>query len=310
MSTQELRARAERVSLPVGRGVEVLRVQGLRIAFADADLILAYCLAVFVAAVIGKWVGLPAAHGVGFGNAFDIADINAGEALALGAMVSIALGARQILRLTSSDILVIMAGALFFLPSAPPSSPFIGATAAGLYFWWARRDSTALSSLGQLWIAISAHAAWGPFVFRILSAPILRLETSVIAALGHVAGLGLVVRDAQVAAPSGWSVYILGPCSSFHNLSLAMLVWLSLLKLGRDRIAAPAWGALFAGAGLIILLNMLRILLMTLSEADYYYWHDGSGRSIFICLTLAAIAWPTVLSRRSTRHEQAYATPR
>jgi exosortase/archaeosortase family protein len=277
-------------------------------ALADADLIFAYSLSIIVAAVVGKWIGFPDAHATVAGIALNIADINAGEALAACAMASIAFGARRTLALTATDILVIIAAALFFLPPAPSNSPFIGATLAGLYFWRGRRDIPALASLGQLWIAISAHAAWGPFVFRIISEPILRLETLTIAALGRAAGLGLVVRDAELAAPSGWSVYILGPCSSFHNLSLAVLVWLSLLKLGRDPIKSSAWAALFLGAVLIIILNILRILLMMGSEADYYYWHDGPGRSLFICLTLAAIALPTVLSRRRAGHGQVSAT--
>ena len=147
-------------------------------------------------------------------------------------------------------------------------------------------------------------------MFRIFSAPILRLETLAIARLGQDLGLELTVRGAELAGSNGWSVYVLAPCSSFHNLSLAALVWLSLLKLGRETIRRPAWAALIAGAALIILLNASRILLMTPSEAQYQYWHDGMGRSLFVCLTFAAIALPTLLAMRSARQPQALATRR
>jgi len=296
------------VSSPAGRAVRIFKRSSA--GLADADIILTYCLAIIFAAVVGKWIGSHDASVLGVGDILNLADINAGEALAVTAMVSITYESRRILSLTSLDFLVIIAGALFFLPPAPPSCPFLGATLAGLYFWRARGEIPALASLGQLWIAISTHAAWGPFVFRTISAPILRLETLMIAVLGHVAGLGLVVQGAQLAAPSGWSVYILGPCSSFHNLSLAVLVWLSLLKLAGGPIKASGWAALVVGAALVIVLNMVRILLMTLSEAHYEYWHDGSGRNIFICLTFAAIAVPTVFSRRSTRRGQVSAAER
>ncbi len=282
-----------------------------RVTLADADVVFAFSVAVFIAAVVGKWVGFFQVPTSDVVRLVDIADINAGEALALCAMASIAFGARRTLSLTSVDFLVIVGAALLFLPPATSQSfPFLGATLAGGYFWFSRRDDQALVSLGQLWIAISAHAAWGRILFRIVSEPILRIETLAIARLGQDVGLGLTVRGAELSAPNGWSVYILDPCSSFHNLSLAALVWVSLLKLGRRPIRGAAWAALFVGALLIISLNVSRILLMTLSEAHYQYWHDGLGRSLFICLTFAAIALPTLLSMRSARGPRASATRR
>jgi exosortase/archaeosortase family protein len=310
VSNREYKSLAGQAAALVAKGTATPSGKRFWAALTDADVVFAYCVSVFLAAIVGKWVGAfdaPVSVAV---RLFDIADINAGEALAMCAMASIAFGARRTLSLTTTDLLVIVAAALFFLPPEPQNLPFIGATLAGAYFWRVRRNIPALLSLGQLWIAISTHAAWGQLAFRIMSAPILRLETLAIARLGQDLGLGLAVNGAELATPSGWSVYILAPCSSFHNLSLAALVWLSLLKLGREPIRQSAWFALFTGGVLIVLLNASRILLMTLSEAQYQYWHDGLGRSLFICLTFAAIAIPTLLSMRGMRQPRAFATRR
>ncbi len=279
-----------------------------RLSLTDAEVVLAYSLALLAAAVMGRsgWVAqLP---GVDPSRFLQFADLNAGEALTLAAVVSLSVGARATLSLTSRDLIVLAAAASMFLPPAPHPLPFLGATLAGAYFWRTRRDCAPLVSLSQLWIAIAAHVAWGPLAFRIVSVPVLHWETLAIAEVGKLLGMGLTVDGAQLAAPSGWSVYILDPCSSFHNLSLAALVWLALLKLGREPVGGSAWAALVTGGAFIILLNVARILLMTLSEPKYEYWHIGLGRSFFTCLTLAAIALPTLLSMRGSLRLQAPGT--
>jgi hypothetical protein len=294
--------------LPASLGQHLI-YRNWRVSLTDADVLVGYSVGIFLAAVVGRWVGAvnPALDSAV--RVFDVADVNAGEAMAACAMVSVGVASRHRLSLTARDYLVIAAATLLFLVPIPQNLPFVGATLAGAYFWRFRRDAPDLVSFGQLWIAVSAHAAWGKLFFRIMSVPILHLETLTIAEVGKAIGLGLTVAGAKLAAPSGWSVYILDPCSCFHNLSLAVLVWLSLLKLGREAVATRAWVALLTGSFLIIALNASRILLMTLSEAQYQYWHYGLGRSFFVCLTFAAIAVPTlVLIPSRARSQRVFAT--
>jgi hypothetical protein len=56
--------------------------------------------------------------------------------------------------------------------------------------------------------------------------------------------------------------------------------------------------ALGVGILAIVCLNALRILLMTPSEEAYHFWHEGSGATIFSCLTFGAIAVPRIISLR------------
>jgi exosortase/archaeosortase family protein len=243
----------------------------------DADLLLAYSLAITLAA-----------------------GINAGIVLALAAIGSVVLSERTSIRLSIVDYVVLSLVSLLFLPPSPHNLPFLGATIAGLYFWLFRSDCSALVSTGQFWLAISAYEAWGRVFFRLVSVPVLWLETTVIANVGQAIGLGLSVDGELIRSPNGWSVYILEACSSFHNVSLAVLVWLSLLTLAGASIGRSKIVALAVGAILIVALNVSRILLMTLSETQYEYWHHGNGAGVFTCLTLAAIALPTLRSTRRT----------
>jgi exosortase/archaeosortase family protein len=279
--------------------------RGLR----DADVVLAYALALLLAAVCGRLLS------DGQSRAFDASAIaqllafNAGDALALAAMASLALSGRATLRLRGLDYAVLGVASLFFLPAAPQNLPFLGATLAGLYFWLFRSDCRELVSLGQLWLAVSGYETWGRVFFRLVSVPVLRFETAMITKAGQALGLGLSAEGELLRSPNGWSVYILEACSSFHNVSLAVLVWLSLLKLAGESVGRAKLAALAVGVGLIVALNVSRILLMTLSETQYEFWHHGDGASVFSCLTLAAIALPTLRSMRRAGGKPALATP-
>jgi exosortase/archaeosortase family protein len=275
----------------------------------DADVALAYSVALLLVAVCGRWFGDGQVRAFDARAVAQLLAFNAGDALALAAMASLALSGRATLRLRGLDCVVVAAASLFFLPAAPQNLPFLGATLAGLYFWLFRSDCRELVSLGQLWLAVSGYETWGRVFFRLVSVPVLRFETAMITGAGQALGLGLSAEGELLRSPNGWSVYILEACSSFHNVSLAVLVWLSLLKLAGESVGRAKLAALAVGVGLIVALNISRILLMTLSETQYEFWHHGDGASVFSCLTLAAIALPTLRSMRRAGGKPALATP-
>jgi exosortase/archaeosortase family protein len=81
--------------------------------------------------------------------------------------------------------------------------------------------------------------------------------------------------------PNGYGVVILGECSSFHNLSLAMLCWLTVSKWRHQDWRARDF-AIGAVVGVtMILFNVARICLMAWNVDLYHYWHDGTGAAIY-----------------------------
>jgi exosortase/archaeosortase family protein len=84
-----------------------------------------------------------------------------------------------------------------------------------------------------------------------------------------------------ISGPSGFGIILYSGCSSFHNLSLAMLCWLTVSRVrnqdwrARDLLTGGAIGAA------MIACNVVRLCLMAWSPAFYEYWHNGSGAQIF-----------------------------
>ncbi len=277
------------------------RLAALPLKLADADVLLFYTFALLAVGGIQRFLDayLHGAHR----SAFDVAvthEVNAGELLAFVAIYSVLKSKIDTIRLSIVDFIIIAACAMFFLPPKP-SLPFLGATIAGLYFWRRRPYNAQLASAGQLWLAISVYRFWGRQFFQIVSAPLIQAEAFIIAKAGQLFGFGLSLDGIRLHSPNGWFVYILEGCSSFHNASLAVLIWLSLIKLAGTKVSGSKLMALGVGILAIVCLNALRILLMTPSEEAYLFWHEGSGATLFSCFTLGAIAVPTILSLRLQR---------
>jgi hypothetical protein len=261
----------------------------------DADVLFVFTLALF--SVVGA-ERVVSANLISLQSAISaLLEINAGELLAIIAIYSVLKSNRTTIVLTKVDLTTVSACAIFFL-LPERHLPFLGSTLAGVYLWRRYRRDDPLASVGQLWVAISAHEVWGPLFFKIVSAPIIKMEVVVIAMVGQLLGFGLSVDGVILRSPTGWGVFMMEACSSFHNVSLAVLVWLSLLKLSAAAISRPNLVALGVGVCAIICLNVLRILFMTRSAEAYHYWHEGSGALIFSCLALAAVALPTMISVR------------
>jgi exosortase/archaeosortase family protein len=264
----------------------------------DADVLLFYTFALLAVGGVQLFLDgyLHAAQRTAF-DAVILHEVNAGELLAFVALFSVLKSKAAAVRLSRVDLVIISACAMFFL-FPKQSLPFVGATIAGVYFWRRRPYNTQLASVGQLWLAISVYRLWGRLLFQVVCAPIIEAEIFVIAKAGQLLGFGLSLDGIRIISPNGWFVYIMEGCSSFHNASLAVLVWLSLVKLAGARVSGSKLMALGVGILAIICLNALRILLMTPSEEAYHFWHEGSGATLFSCLTLGAIAIPTIVSLR------------
>ena len=76
--------------------------------------------------------------------------------------------------------------------------------------------------------ALAIQEYWGHIVFDLFAVPLLRAETAVVGTLLEALRAGTVWQDNVIAAPSGFSIIVYSACSSFHNLSLAMLCWVTV----------------------------------------------------------------------------------
>lgn len=169
------------------------------------------------------------------------------------------------------------------LPLFLPASRMIQvvALAAAVFFWIRGRSDPKLRAAGIVLAALSIQQFWGHIVFDFFALPLLRAETAVVGTILEAARAGTVWRDNVITGPSGFGIIVYSGCSSFHNLSLAMLCWLTVSRLrnpiwrNRDLVTGGVIGVT------MIACNVMRLCLMGWSSGLYEYWHDGAGAQIF-----------------------------
>ena len=168
---------------------------------------------------------------------------------------------------------------LIFLPS--PRMIWLTALGIAIYGMFLNGGDPKLRAGASVLAVLSVQEFWGRIVFKLFALPLLRAETAVVGTLLQAVRPGTVWQDNVITDPSGHGIVVYDLCSSFHNLSVAALCWMTVRSL-RDH----SWQARdFVTGGVVcmtmVLCNVMRLCLMAWNADLYQYWHYGAGIQIF-----------------------------
>ena len=223
-----------------------------------------------------------------------LVEFNVGEAFALAALVSqiLAMPDRRMTLSRGDQAVLILSALAWFVPEQ--HGIYLATTLAGGWLLLRRRTDRHWSGIGQIWLALSIYELWGKLVFKLVYQTIEGAEVGLIYGIGRLFYAGLGAEGANLSVRGDWSIVVLEGCSSFHNLSLAVLVWLSIFKIAGQPAGRAALGALATSFGLVVTINVARILAMLPSREAYQVWHDGSGSSLVALASVVAMIGPAL----------------
>jgi exosortase/archaeosortase family protein len=161
------------------------------------------------------------------------------------------------------------------------SMVWVAATGIAIYLWFFSGGDRKLRAGAVVLAALAVQELWGHLFFDLVAVHLLRAEAAVVGTLLDVARPGTVWLDNIVIGPEGYSVAVLAGCSSFHNLSLAMLCWLTVSRWRYQDWRPRDFAIGAAIGGTMVLFNIARICLMAWDIDLYHYWHDGTGAEIY-----------------------------
>ncbi|MCJ2108482.1 hypothetical protein MKK70_24540 [Methylobacterium sp. E-041] len=224
-----------------------------------------------------------------------LVEFNVGEAFALAAILFLVIGdRRKDMTLAGSDITVLLLSALaWFVPQH--LGVYLATTLAGAWILLKRRSDRRLAGIGQIWLALSAYELWGKLLFKVAYQAIAVVEVGLIYRVRHFFYSDLGTTGASLSMRDDWSIVILEGCSSFDNLSLALLIWISILMIAEQRVSLAAVRALVLSASLVDVINVARILAMLLSREAYTFWHDEGGSTLVALGSIVVAIAPTLI---------------
>ena len=121
---------------------------------------------------------------------------------------------------------------LVFVPST--RMIWVAALGVAIFGWLCNRGDPKLRAAATVLAALSVQELWGRIFFGLFTLPLLRAETAVVGTMLQAIRPQTVWHDNVINGPSGHSIVVYDLCSSFHNLSLAALCWVTVRSL-RDR---------------------------------------------------------------------------
>ena len=160
------------------------------------------------------------------------------------------------------------------------STVWVSCTAVSLYLWVMHPGDARVRAAAAVLLALAVNGLWAPLFFRTFSYPILLADAVMVGGALFLLQEGTSWLGTNIiGTSSGHRVLIYGPCSSFHNISLGLLCWVSLTMLARPRWVRNDLSVASMVVMTVILLNTARLYLIALSPdaASYNYWHGGSG---------------------------------
>lgn len=180
-------------------------------------------------------------------------------------------------------IVTALAAPFVFAPVLSLSWPCLTAIAAYV-FLTADRDS-ALRRAAPIFAAIAVPMCWGPLFLRFAAYPVLDIDAILVGTITGAPHSGNVIQYAD----SRFVLQIFDGCSSFHNISQALVAWVATNRaLGQSWHWKDTAGCALAVAAAIAV-NLGRLSFMALAPANYELLHGPLGDRIAGTLTLVLI---------------------
>jgi exosortase/archaeosortase family protein len=168
-----------------------------------------------------------------------------------------------------------------------PKLSWVALTLSAIYISRASPAGSAMHRGSLICLALTAPMAWGPALMHAYFEPFQRIDALFVSGITGTDRLGSLV---QLADGSGY-LLIAQACSSFHNISLAMLGWVTASQFVGTTLSIPqqlGW-CLLAGAS-VLTVNVVRISLIALHPHYYHIIHGPVGENVANWLSFGLIA--------------------
>ncbi len=149
------------------------------------------------------------------------------------------------------------------------------------------------------WLLLGLGVSWGWPFLRFAHLAVGRLDARVVAALARLHGMDVGVQG-NIVWHGDFAIEILPACASSYPLAEVVLAYAVVAMFCRHRLALADLGWLAASLLYSIVLTEIRLCLMVPDWADWNWWHNGAGVTVYELAALAGAALiPWAAARRA-----------
>lgn len=194
--------------------------------------------------------------------------------------------------------------ALTILSSFVPYQFGIGllTTAVAFYLLTFNHGDRNLKATGSVLLALSAQLVWGLIFFRLFTPELLKADAVLVGTTLTELRPDIIWSGTTFFGPDGHTVTLIAACSSFNNVSAAILACAAVAMLKGTEWVRRDIATMFIAIVAMIFINAARICLLVWSRDYHLFWHGGAGVQILAViqtLVVFAIAW---WGARAPRH--------
>jgi exosortase/archaeosortase family protein len=147
-----------------------------------------------------------------------------------------------------------------------------------------------LRAAGLVMLALAIQLFWGRMLFEALAFQIEVIDARLAAGLLSLLHQPVSLKDNFIAT-GNHQIVIYEACTSFHNISLAMLAFVAITKFFRTEWRRSDLTTVLVLVVITVAMNSLRLFLMASSAPGMLdFWHVGPGSQIINAVLSGLIA--------------------
>ncbi|WAT18976.1 hypothetical protein OZN62_05250 [Aurantiacibacter sp. MUD11] len=204
---------------------------------------------------------------------------------ALYAIVKLGLDSEDGLRASSRDLVVV--GLVVLACLLPTRAPAVGAMLGGAAYLFitAARGSQA-RWIGAITLSLGGPLLLGPLALNLFGTELLPLDAWLGATLAGNPVSGNVIQTSE----GQLDLLIMPGCSAFNNLTMVIVLALSLAGLMGAKFGPWLKGGMLVAGLAVVLVNGARLAAMAHYPEHFEWLHKGGGATLFGYATLLVMA--------------------
>jgi exosortase/archaeosortase family protein len=171
----------------------------------------------------------------------------------------------------------------------------LACTLLGLAILIDKGQGVRIKAAAMILIAISIQVLWSRLLMLFFVGPIATLDAHAISLIIQRPVVGNEVRFVD----NSHKLSILSACTSVQNASMALMLYVTVVRSFRPR---PRWSEIYALAGVfasVVAINYARLVLMAQNIEMFNFVHSGAGWPITeAIITVTILAWAIGSVRR------------